>query len=126
MTKAPILAHPVVVQLGQRLRDARMEANMTVREATERLGLDNHTLLVRYENGVVRPPVDRLAQLAAVYGTTLPALFINDAATAAVVTQLLDADPQLLALVATLTTAEPAVLEELTHLLRTVGRQEPR
>jgi transcriptional regulator with XRE-family HTH domain len=45
-----------------------------VREAADLAGLPSHSILVRYENGTARPPLDRLAALAAAYQTTLAAL----------------------------------------------------
>lgn len=70
--------HPVIKRVGARLRAARMQANLTVREAAERLGeAENHVLIVRYENGSIRPQIDRLAQIAAVYDTSLAALFVE-------------------------------------------------
>ncbi len=56
-------------QLGPRLREARQAANLTVRDAGERLGLD-HSMIVRYENGDLLPPLDRLIALADLYGLT--------------------------------------------------------
>jgi transcriptional regulator with XRE-family HTH domain len=60
-------------QLGPRLREARQAANLTVREAGERLGVD-HSMIVRYENGDSLPPLDRLIALAGLYGLTPAAL----------------------------------------------------
>lgn len=61
-------------RVGRRLREARIGAQLTVREAAEAAGLPNHSILVRYENGAARPPLARLAALAATYNTTLAAL----------------------------------------------------
>lgn len=61
-------------KVGRRLREARISAQLTVREAADAAGLPNHSILVRYENGAARPPLDRIAALAVVYGTTLAAL----------------------------------------------------
>ena len=69
----------VLAQLGPRLRAARQAANMTVREAGERLGVD-HSMIVRYENGVSLPPLDRLIALADLYGLTPAALLARHAA----------------------------------------------
>jgi transcriptional regulator with XRE-family HTH domain len=62
------------VKVGRRLREARISAQITVREAADAVGLPSHSILVRYENGTTRPPLDRLAALAVAYGTTLAAL----------------------------------------------------
>jgi transcriptional regulator with XRE-family HTH domain len=65
-------------QLGPRLREARQTANLTVREAGERLGVD-HSMIVRYENGESLPPLDRLIVLAELYGLTPAALLTRHA-----------------------------------------------
>src|SRR4051794_4125744 len=61
-----------LLQLGPRLREARLNAHLTVREAAERAGLHSHGTLVQYENGHVRPPLDRLAALASPRGPPGP------------------------------------------------------
>lgn len=60
-------------RLARRLRDARVAAGLTVREAASRVGI-NHSLLVRYENGTM-PSLERLDLLAQCYGLTVAALF---------------------------------------------------
>ena len=65
-------------QLGPRLREARQAANLTVRDAGERLGVD-HSMIVRYENGESLPPLDRLIALANLYGLTPAALLARHA-----------------------------------------------
>ncbi|MEN9936546.1 MAG: Helix-turn-helix domain [Chloroflexota bacterium] len=69
MTVAPITKEV----LGRRLADARLGAGLTMREAGRRAGFD-WTMIVRYEGGQSMPPPERLAALAAVYGTTPAAL----------------------------------------------------
>jgi transcriptional regulator with XRE-family HTH domain len=61
-------------RVGRRLREARIGARLTVREAAIAARLPDHSILVRYENGTARPPMDRLAALARAYHTTLAAL----------------------------------------------------
>jgi transcriptional regulator with XRE-family HTH domain len=61
-------------RVGRRLREARIGARLTVREAAIAAGLPDHSILVRYENGAARPPMDRLAALAGAYHTTLAAI----------------------------------------------------
>ena len=68
---------PVVARLGERLREARLNARLTVREAAERAGLRAHGTLVQYENGKVLPPLDRLAALAHAYGVPLASLLVS-------------------------------------------------
>jgi transcriptional regulator with XRE-family HTH domain len=79
---------PAVAQLGDRLREARLNARLTVREAAERAGLRAHGTLVQYENGRVLPPLDRLAALAAAYDVPLASLMVSRDALAPVVTML--------------------------------------
>lgn len=69
MSTAPITK----AVLGRRLADARLNAGLTMREAGRRAGFD-WTMLVRYEHGQSMPPPERLAVLAAIYGTTPAAL----------------------------------------------------
>ena len=56
-----MIADNSLSQLGPRLREARLNAHLTVREAAERAGLHSHGTLVQYENSRVLPPLDRLA-----------------------------------------------------------------
>jgi transcriptional regulator with XRE-family HTH domain len=85
--------HPVVVKVGARLREARLNARLTVREAAERIGLRAHGTLVQYENGNVAPPLERLAALAQVYDIPLVSLFVAHEALIPVVTLLEHATP---------------------------------
>lgn len=78
----------VVAQLGERLREARLNARLTVREAAERAGLRAHGTLVQYENGRVLPPLDRLAALAQAYDVPLASLLVSQDALVPVVTML--------------------------------------
>ena len=68
---------PIVARLGERLREARLNARLTVREAAERAGLRAHGTLVQYENGKVLPPLDRLDVLAHAYGVPLASLLVS-------------------------------------------------
>ena len=79
---------PVVAQLGDRLREARLNARLTVREAAERAGLRAHGTLVQYENGRVLPPLDRLTALAAAYDVPLASLVVSHDALVPVVAML--------------------------------------
>lgn len=65
---------PLSTRLGRRLREARVRAGLTVREAAQAAGIPNHSLLVRYENNDSHPPLDRLEALADAYETTPAAL----------------------------------------------------
>ncbi len=84
----PEVSSLVVVQIGERLREARLNARLTVREAAERVGLRAHGTLVQYENGRVLPPLDRLAALARAYDVPLASLVVSHDALMPVVTML--------------------------------------
>ena len=86
MTPGPSL--PVITHIGERLREARLNARLTVREASARIGLRGHGTLVQYENGNVLPPLDRLAALAQVYDIPLASLVVSHDALIPVVTML--------------------------------------
>lgn len=77
-----------VARVGERLREARLDARLTVREAAERAGLRAHGTLVQYENGKVLPPLDRLAALAQAYNISLASLLVTDDSLIPVVTML--------------------------------------
>jgi transcriptional regulator with XRE-family HTH domain len=79
---------PAVTRLGERLREARLNARLTVREAAERIGLRAHGTLVQYEHGKVLPPLERLAALAEIYDTPLASLVVSHDALAPVVAML--------------------------------------
>jgi transcriptional regulator with XRE-family HTH domain len=79
---------PTVARLGARLREARLNARLTVREAAARVGLRAHGTLVQYEQGNVLPPLDRLATLAQVYDTPLASLLVSHDALAPLVAML--------------------------------------
>lgn len=79
---------PAVAHLGARLREARLNARLTVREAAERVGLRAHGTLVQYERGTVLPPLDRLAALADVYDIPLASLVVSHDALAPLVSML--------------------------------------
>lgn len=102
----------VVVQVGSRLREARLNARLTVREAAERVGLRAHGTLVQYESGKVAPPLERLAALAHAYDVPLASLFVvHDA---------------LIPLVTLLERATPAQIGALAQLLGQVMEQTER
>lgn len=84
---------PAIARLGERLREARLNARLTVREAAERIGLNSHGTLVQYEHGTVLPPLDRLAALAQVYDMPLASLLVSHDALAPVVELLERATP---------------------------------
>jgi transcriptional regulator with XRE-family HTH domain len=91
---------PMDVRRARRLRTARLAAGLTVREATSQIGLDDHRMIVRYENGAICPPLDRLQRLATCYGFTVAALLVTDVALMPLVARLEHTDPAVWAAVA--------------------------
>jgi len=67
-------AETISARAARRLREARYQKGLTVREAATLMGFTEHSMLVRYENGEARPSWERLAHMAKVYGLTLAAL----------------------------------------------------
>lgn len=61
------------VRLGARLREARLQAGLTVREVADQVGL-RHAIIVKYENGAIVPSIARLQTLARLYGLTAAGL----------------------------------------------------
>jgi Zn-dependent peptidase ImmA (M78 family)/DNA-binding XRE family transcriptional regulator len=59
-----------ITMLAERLTRARKAANLSYREAAERLGL-SHTAISRYEKGDLIPSSEQLARLAKVYGVRM-------------------------------------------------------
>ena len=53
----------LTARVGRRLRAARLQAGMTVREATAATGIA-HSMIVKYENGAIPPPLNRIDTLA--------------------------------------------------------------
>src|SRR5215467_11659843 len=63
----------IAARVGARLREARLQAGLTVREVADRIGL-KHAIIVKYENGAIVPSIARLQTLARLYGLTAAAL----------------------------------------------------
>lgn len=97
---------PLATRLGRRLREARVRAGLTVREAAQAAGIPNHSLLVRYENNDARPPLERLEALANAYETTAAALLAEQ--------------DEAVALIALLERADATTLERILSALRHV------
>lgn len=69
------------VLLGRRLRAAREEAGLSLRELAQRIGLRDHTVLLKYERGATVPTSVRLISLAQALGCSAAGLLAaNDAA----------------------------------------------
>lgn len=93
---------PLSARLARRLREARIQAGLTVREAAIQAGVSHHTLIVKYENGTVAPPLDRLQHLAHTYGTTPAALLAEHKEAMPVIAAIDQADSARLAALAAL------------------------
>ena len=88
-----MIASPSITSiLGHRLREARLTAGFTVREAATKIGLHTHTGIVKYEQGDVVPPLERLEQLANLYHISLACLFLTNTALIPIVERLEAAD----------------------------------
>lgn len=98
----------MAARVARRLRDARIQARMTVREVADCLNV-SHTLIVKYESGAVEPSLDRLDTLARIYGQT-PAALLAD----------LDAAMPLIA------TIDQASVPQLTRLVHLLGEGQDR
>ena len=61
------MATPMARALGVRLRQARTEAGLTVRDLADRVGVD-HSTVVRYESGERPPKPEKVASLLTVCG----------------------------------------------------------
>jgi transcriptional regulator with XRE-family HTH domain len=83
---------PLSTRLSRRLREARVSAGLTMREAAQLAGIANHSLLVRYENGDSAPPPARLEALADAYETTVAALLAEQDEAVALIALLERAD----------------------------------
>ena len=99
-------------RLARRLREARVQAGLTMREAAVQAGISNHTLIVKYENGTVAPPLDRLHDLARAYGTTPAALLAEHDAAMPVIAAIDQADSAQLAHLAMALESLPASEQE--------------
>jgi transcriptional regulator with XRE-family HTH domain len=83
-------------RIGRRLREARIAAGLTMREASSSAGIPSHSLLVRYEHGAARPPLERLDALARIYDTTLAAILTERDEAVALIAEIERADPTML------------------------------
>ncbi|MFF9554616.1 helix-turn-helix domain-containing protein [Streptomyces albus] len=55
------------LDVGRRIRDARLWANLSQEQLAERIGAERRTV-VRIELGITSPPLDRLLHIARVLG----------------------------------------------------------
>jgi HTH-type transcriptional regulator, cell division transcriptional repressor len=61
-------------RIGARLRAARETAGLSLRELAQRVGLRDHTVIIKYEQGRTSPSTARLVSLAAALGVSPAAL----------------------------------------------------
>ena len=86
MSNLPV--EPASQRIARRLRAARLQRALTVREVAAALKLADHTQIVRYENGQTQPSLDRLEQLAHLYRLTLASLVVADDALMPMIAEL--------------------------------------
>jgi transcriptional regulator with XRE-family HTH domain len=84
-------------RLGQRLREAREAAGLSLRELAQRVGLRDHTVLIKYERGETPPSSTRLVALAQALDYSAAALLADNDAAAAIIVAVDRADDDLLA-----------------------------
>jgi transcriptional regulator with XRE-family HTH domain len=100
------------VRLGARLRVAREEAGVSLRELARQLGLRDHTVLIKYERGVTPPRSVRLQAIAQILGCSAAALLAATDEAAPIINAVDHADAgqiaQLSFVLETLTSAPPA------------------
>jgi transcriptional regulator with XRE-family HTH domain len=97
--------------VGRRLRAAREEAGISLRELAQRVGLRDHTVLIKYEQGRTAPSCARLVSLA-------HALGISPAA-------LLAAQDAAIPLITAVDRADEGELAQLTFVLETLHAPNP-
>jgi transcriptional regulator with XRE-family HTH domain len=81
--------------LGTVLREYRLRAYLTVREAASALGLQSHSRLVAFENDQATPSLEQLTGLATVYNTTIYSFLLPETV-ANLIPLLEQASPELL------------------------------
>lgn len=59
------------MNIGEKIKQRRMELGWSMRELSNRMGYLNHSTLSRIENGKVDLPQSRVVQFAEVLGTTV-------------------------------------------------------
>ena len=69
--------HAAAVRVGRRLRSARELAGLSLREVAQRIGLRDHTVLIKYERGETSPSSARLSSLARVLDCSAAALLAD-------------------------------------------------
>ena len=59
-----------LVKFGMRLHMARMHAGLSMTEVANRLYI-SQSVVSRYESGKIAPPIDRVVEMANLYGCSL-------------------------------------------------------
>jgi transcriptional regulator with XRE-family HTH domain len=86
-------------RIDQALREARLKAGMTVREASAATGIA-HSMIVKYENGVIPAPLTRLDTLARAYDIAPAALLSTQDSAVDVLSTIDRADTRAIKLIA--------------------------
>jgi transcriptional regulator with XRE-family HTH domain len=94
---APFGERAAAIRIGKRLRDAREEAGLSLRELAQRVGLRDHTVLIKYERGETPPNSARLLSLAQALGCSAAALLAGRDETMALIAAVDQADDLLVA-----------------------------
>ena len=98
MSAGPVLdERRAAARLGQRLRMAREESGLSLRELAQRVGLRDHTVLIKYERGATAPSSVRLLSLARALGCSAAALLAESDAAVAIIDAVDRADESRLA-----------------------------
>jgi transcriptional regulator with XRE-family HTH domain len=93
MTEAMSSTEATAARLvGRRLRAAREEAGVSLRELAQRVGLRDHTVLIKYEQGRTAPTSTRLISLARALGVSPAALLASHDAAIPLITAVDQAD----------------------------------
>lgn len=78
--------------VGRRLRTAREAAGISLRELAQRIGLRDHTVLIKYEQGRTAPSSARLMSLADALGVSPAALLASQDTAIPLITAVDQAD----------------------------------
>jgi transcriptional regulator with XRE-family HTH domain len=89
--------HAAAILVGRRLRAARELAGLSLRDLASRVGLRDHTVLIKYERGATSPTSARLRSLAQALGCSAAALLADRDDAAAIIAAVDRADDARLA-----------------------------
>ena len=57
--------------LGEKLKQARLDAKLSIRQAANKLGYKSHDIIFKWENGKRKPKIENLRKLADAYNVPL-------------------------------------------------------